>query len=156
MLRMFRDFFPASTLVLGISEGVLLTLALYVVARPASVVSLSVELALAQFSFGLALLAIVTMIAVGLYNSDVFLDYRMASLRALLALALIVPIALTATYLFQTQFDAREQLDALWLAKVTLAWLLCLAVTRTVFVWVLSLDICKRRVLVLGTGVRAR
>jgi sugar transferase (PEP-CTERM system associated) len=101
-------------------------------------------------------LAIVAMIAVGLYNSDVFLDYRIASLRALIALALIVPMAFVATYVFQTQFEGREQLDSLWLVKAAITWVLCLAVTRTAFVRVLSLDAFKRRVLVLGTGERAR
>ena len=155
MLRVFRHFFPVATLVLGLSESVLLALVLYIVARPVSVLPQSIAVVHVQFSVGLALLAIVAMMAVGLYNSDVFLDYRRASLRALLALALIVPIAFTATYLFQTHFEAR-QLDSHWLAKATLAGLLCIALTRIVFVRVLSFDLFKRRILVLGTGVRAR
>lgn len=154
MLRVFRHFFPVATLVLGLSESVLLALVLYIVARPVSVLPQSIAVVHVQFSVGLALLAIVAMMAVGLYNSDVFLDYRRASLRALLALALIVPIAFTATYLFQTHFEAR-QLDSHWLAKATLAGLLCIALTRIVFVRVLSFDLFKRRILVLGTGVRA-
>lgn len=155
MLRVFRHFFPVATLVLGLSESVLLALVLYIVARPVSVLPQSIAVVHVQFSVGLALLAIVAMMAVGLYNSDAFLDYRRASLRALLALALIVPIAFTATYLFQTHFEA-QQLDLHWLAKATLAGLLCIALTRIVFVRVLSFDLFKRRILVLGTGVRAR
>jgi sugar transferase (PEP-CTERM system associated) len=156
MLRIFRHFFPVPTLVLGISEGVALTLVLYLLAQPGSVFHQSIALNEAQFSLGLASLAVVAMMAVGLYNSDVFLDYRIASLRVLLALALVVPMALAATYIFQSQFGASEQFDAYWLMKATFAWLLCLAVTRTAFVRVLTLDLFKRKVLILGTGMRAQ
>jgi sugar transferase (PEP-CTERM system associated) len=155
MLRIFRHFFPVPTLVLGVSESVLLTLVLYLLARPVIFTPENLGLAHVQFSVGLALLAIVAMMAVGLYNSDVFLDYRLASLRALLALALIAPVGFGITYLFQAEFGVRGQLDLHWLVKATLAWLMCLTVTRTAFVWVLSLKAFKRRVLVLGTGERA-
>ncbi len=155
MLRIFRHFFPVPTLLLGLSESVMLTLVLYVITRPVGLVSESVGLGQVQLSLGLALLAIVAMMAVGLYNADVFLDYRMASLRAVLALGLVVPVAFAATYLFQTQFDTTERIDSHWLIEAMIAWLLCLAVTRTIFVRILSLDLFKRRVLVLGTGDRA-
>jgi sugar transferase (PEP-CTERM system associated) len=155
MLRIFRHFFPVPTLLLGLSESVMLTFVLYVISQPLSVVSRGAGLGQAQFSVGFALLAIIAMMAVGLYNSDVFLDYRMASLRAALALGLVVPVAFAATYLFERQFEAGEQIDYYWLTKAMLAWLLCLAVTRTAFVRILSLGLFKRRVLVLGTGERA-
>src|ERR1051326_1824491 len=96
MLRIFRHFFPVPTLLLGLSESVMLTFVLYVISQPLSVVSRGAGLGQAQFSVGFALLAIIAMMAVGLYNSDVFLDYRMASLRAALALGLVVPVAFSS------------------------------------------------------------
>src|SRR5437868_3950793 len=98
MLRIFRHFFPVPTVLLGLSESVVLTLVLYGITRSLGVTTQDNGLGQMHFSFGFALLAIVAMMAVGLYNSDVFLDYRMASLRAALALGLVVPLAFAATY----------------------------------------------------------
>lgn len=156
MLRIFRHFFPVPTLLLGLSESLALTLVLYFMARPLGMAPAHhVSFEHVPLSLGTAVLAIMAMMAVGLYNSDVFLDYRMASLRALLALGLVVPLALAATYAFETQSAAAGQLDFRWLLKALIAWVICLAITRSMFVWVLGLDLLKRRVLVLGTGNRA-
>lgn len=155
MLRVFRHFFPAATVFLGLTESAALTLVLYIIARPVSTAPPSIELPQIQLSLVLAAGAIVSMIAVGLYNSDAFLSYRIAFLRALLALLFLVPIAFVAVYVFHEQFEVHEQLSSLSVLKATLASLLCLAVTRMAFVRALSLDLFKRRVLVLGTGKRA-
>ena len=113
MLRIFRHFFRVPTLVLGISESVLLTLVLYLIARPAMRDTPKISgWRMSNSHSDWRVLAIVAMMAVGLYNSDVFLDYRIASLRALLALALIVPMAFGVTYVFQTQLGGREQIDS--------------------------------------------
>ena len=58
MLRIFRHFFPVPTVLLGLSESVVLTLVLYGITRSLGVTTQDNGLGQMHFSFGFALLAI--------------------------------------------------------------------------------------------------
>jgi hypothetical protein len=94
VLRIFGHFFPIPTLVLGLVEAALLTCAIYLITAPSAPAQIASGMPVAaQFAMAVTALAMVAMIAVGLYNSDVFLDYRVLVIRMLLAMVLIAPLA---------------------------------------------------------------
>ena len=96
MLRIFGHFVPVSAVALGIFEILLMSLALYLLTAPFEAGhfwQIHVSIVPAQFSVGLSILATISMIAVGLYNYDVFLDARVMIIKILLALTLAAPVA---------------------------------------------------------------
>jgi len=155
MLRIFRHFFPIPTLVLGVVEFVAFAAAFSLITRPVDWLDSSIDPLLIRFSLAFALVVLVTMMAVGLYNSDTFLDYRVALVRTLVALLFFAPLSVGAAFLLHVVSDLPQQPRWYWNVEAAVAWLLCLAITRAVFPQVSSREFLKRRVLVLGTGVRA-
>jgi len=157
MLRIFRHYLPIPTLVLGFTETVLVALAFYSAA----------PLVRAQYQFQnwdvaaalalvIALVAIVAMMSVGLYNSDVFLDHRLMAVRTLLALALVVPATLLTVLLLRHFVDIGPDISAMWYLRATSIWLICVIITRTAFLKISSLEIFKTPIVVLGSGSRAK
>jgi sugar transferase (PEP-CTERM system associated) len=157
MLRIFGHFVPASSLSLAFAELVLMTGAVYVIVEP-NVGWLGADLHFAavpaQLSCLTAVLAVLTMVALGLYSHDVFLDYRRMIIKIILAFALAAPVALLIALYFRS-VSGGARFGNLWYLKAALAWFVCVIAARAVFIRVAKLDALKRRVIVIGTGERA-
>jgi sugar transferase (PEP-CTERM system associated) len=150
MLRIFRHFVPVPALALGLCEVLLLSLTFYLVAAPVDLSHFQFAFTPARFSVGTATLALLAMIAVGLYNHDVFLDSRLMAIKVVTALLLMAPaVAVVGSF-----YDV-EGSWPVWCAKASLVWLLSVLVTRTAFVYLSDAELFRRPVLILGTGVRA-
>ena len=155
MLRIFGHFLPIPPLILVIVEGILLSTALCVVVGPGGYFPTDTRSALVQFAIVLSLSAILAMIAVGLYSADAFLDSRVTLIRVAFALILVAPIAFMISSVFAVLSRTAEDLGPYWPIKAAVTWFICLAVTRTLFARFSDLDVFKRRILVIGSGVRA-
>src|SRR5579872_3930639 len=155
VLRIFGHFLPIPPLILVIVEGILLSTALCVVVGPGGYFPTDTRSALVQFAIVLSLSAILAMIAVGLYSADAFLDSRVTLIRVAFALILVAPIAFMISSVFAVLSRTAEDLGPYWPIKAAVTWFICLAVTRTLFARFSDLDVFKRRILVIGSGVRA-
>jgi sugar transferase (PEP-CTERM system associated) len=159
MLRIFGHFVPVSAVALGIVEIVFMSLALYLLTAPIEAGhfwQIHVSVVPAQFSVALSMLAIVSMVAVGLYNYDVFLDTRVMMIKILLALTLAAPVAaLAALVLTHNPPASRVDRYSVWFLKTTFVWMSCVLATRIIFLRFSDTDIFRRRVIILGTGARA-
>jgi sugar transferase (PEP-CTERM system associated) len=158
MLRIFGHFVPASSLGLAIAELVLMTGAVYLVVEPNvgfPGTGLHFSAVPVQLSCLTAVLAVLTMVALGLYSHDVFLDYRGMIIKIILAFTLAAPVALLVALYF-TSASGGARFGHLWYAKAALVWFVCVIVARAVFIRVARLDALKRRVIVIGTGERAQ
>lgn len=155
MLRIFGHYFPISTLVLAIIEFGAFAAAIFLLMVPIGVLAPSTVAPLIRFSLASALVVLVVMMMVGLYNSDTFLDYRVGAVRTLTALIFIGPLTVVAALSLRSVSELPWQARWDWNIEVLVAWLLCLAITRFAFLQISSLDLLKRRVLVFGTGQRA-
>ena len=154
MLRVFGHFLPIPPVILAAVEAALLTLALTVVVGPGIYVRAS-DAHRSLFAIALSLSVIFAMLAGGLYNADTFLDRRVAFIRVLITLILATPISLVIFSLFTALSQTPQELDRYWPMKAALAWLICLGITRTTFSTFSNFEIFKRRILVLGSGIRA-
>lgn len=159
MLRIFGHFVPVSAVALGIFEILLMSLALYLLTAPFEAGhfwQIHVSIVPAQFSVGLSILATISMIAVGLYNYDVFLDARVMIIKILLALTLAAPVAaLAALVLKHNPPASRVDRYSVWFLKTTFVWMSCVLATRMIFLRFSDTNIFRRRIVVLGTGARA-
>jgi sugar transferase (PEP-CTERM system associated) len=159
MLRIFGHFIPVPAVLLGAAEVLLVASALYFIAPPVfpqGLVHAGLNLAQAQFSLGLSLVAGLSMTAVGLYNYDVFLDSRIMAIKILMAVTLVAPAAALVALLFDKFVTAAPGAGwSLLLLKATFVWMSCVLVTRIGFLRVSDSDLFRRRVVVVGTGVRA-
>jgi len=155
MLRIFRHYFPTPTLVLALTEFLAFAVAIFLLTRPIGATEPGTDAFLVRFSLASALVVLVVMMAVGLYNSDTFLDYRVGFVRTLMAFLFVAPLTVVAALTLHAASDLPQQGRWDWNVEVVVAWLLSLAITRFAFLQVSSLEFLKRRVLVLGTGQRA-
>lgn len=154
MLRIFGHFVPSSALILLLTEVVLI----------AAIIQFSVPGALehaawiaahasAESSYVLAFPVLLAMAGIGLYNYDVFSDYRMMAIKIVVAFALAMPIVVICAY-FMLDLSTRATATGwwLWYAKAAVAWFACVMVARTTFVRVAGADTFKHRVVVIGSG----
>jgi sugar transferase (PEP-CTERM system associated) len=159
MLRIFGHFVPVSAVALGVFEIIFMSLALYLMTAPFDAGhfwQIHVSVVPAQFSVGLSMLATISMIAVGLYNYDVFLDARVMIIKILLALTLAAPVAALAVLILKHNPPAsRVDRYSVWFLKTTFVWMSCVLATRVVFLRFSDTNIFRRRIVILGTGARA-
>jgi sugar transferase (PEP-CTERM system associated) len=158
MLRVRGLYVPARTLALLVGEIFVMSLAFYLFVAPHNgLIPDTIEPfgVSAQFALLLALLTIVTMIAVGLYHHDVFLDYRALLARIALALALEGPVIFTASLVYKDLVWPAIPVWSVWYLKAVLALFACLLLTRALFLSFAHSGALKRRVLVVGAGDRA-
>ena len=156
MLRIFGHFVPVPALALGLGEAVLLTLAFYLVNAPTAAAHLMLVPAPAQISLGVATVAIVVMISVGLYHRDVFLDPRLMAIKAAVALLMVVPAAALADVIASDVALASARGGSIvWCFKAGIVWVLSVLLTRGLCLRYANSDLFRRPVVVLGTGVRA-
>ena len=144
---------------LGAAEVLLVAGALYFIAPPVfpqEILHAGLHLAQAQFSLGLSVLAGLSMTAVGLYNYDVFLNSRVMAIKILMAVTLVAPAAALVALVFdKAMTEAPGASWSLLFLKATFVWMTCVMVTRVGFLKVSDSDVFRRRVVVVGTGVRA-
>jgi sugar transferase (PEP-CTERM system associated) len=159
MMRVRGLFVPVRVVALLLGEILVIYFAFCWVGTPASPVlpaptppagGFSAEIALL-----LAVLTILTMVAVGLYNKDAFLDYRSMLSRIALALVLAGPIIAASLFLHDGHWPPTPH-GSVWLLKVVLALFACLLITRAVFLLLSDTASWQRRVVVLGAGERAQ
>ena len=159
MLRIFGHFIPVPAVMLGAAEVLLVAGALYFIAPPIfpqELLHAGLHMAQAQFSLGLSLVAGLSMTAVGLYNYDVFLDSRVMAIKILMAVTLVAPAAALVALMFdKLNTTVPGSGWSLLFLKATFVWMSCVMVTRVGFLRVSDSDVFRRRVVVVGTGVRA-
>src|SRR5579872_5068561 len=136
MLKVRGLFVPVRTLALLLSEILVMYFAFYLFASPNDGHVTAPGLAIghaAQFAFLLAVITIITMIAVGLYNYDTFLDYRSMLARIVLALALEGPVIFAASLFYRDETWPAVPSGSVWYLKVVFALFACLLITRALF-----------------------
>jgi sugar transferase (PEP-CTERM system associated) len=158
MLRVFGHFVPVKMLSLLILEMLVLGASLYYllstgVHSPEILTALRGQLG--RFSFLFAGIVGIAMIAMGLYDSSAVGDYRNILIKVLIALALVVPANIACTALFHEQLYESSNANTFWWGKAPVVWLLVILVTRSVFGFANQREFMKRRVFLLGAGVRA-
>src|SRR5246127_4297868 len=157
-LRLFRHFVPVSVVLLASSDALLITGAFYQLlssSEAGTPIILGASSFSAHFSAGLSVATVTTMLSVGLYGQQSFMDFRLLFSKIVVASVLVwMLVSISATYW-------REGLDQLtdfvnFPLKATLIWLVCVSVTRGTFSVTLGRGLLKRRGLVLGKGRHAR
>src|ERR1700691_5321866 len=156
MLRIFGHFVPAPALALGLAQAALLARAFSLVNAPAEAAAFRLVAAPAQVSVGVSALAILTMVSVGLYHHDVFLDPRLMAVKAAAALLLLMLLAAVAAFALSREALAGASGGwAGWCLKAAFAWMAAVLATRTFFLRHADSERFRRPVLVLGTGIKA-
>ena len=156
-LRLFRHFVPVSVVLLVSSEALLITGAFYTLLSNTEIdipIVLGASTFAAQFSAGLSIAIVATMISVGLYGHQSFMDFRLLLSKIIVAFIIVlVLLSLSAS-------NWRERLhylpdNANFPLKAALIWLVCVSVTRGTFTVTLGRGLLKRRIVVLGSGAQA-
>jgi len=158
MFRVRGLFVPVRTLALLLSEIALMSLVLYLFAAPTDghlLGPLGFGIG-TQFSLLLVVSTILTMVAVGLYNYDALRDYRATLARATMALALEAPLIFVAMLLYKQYLSPSVPAWIVWYGKTAIALTVCLLTTRAICLFFVSSGVLKRRVVVIGAGVRAQ
>ena len=150
VLRVFRHFVPVSIICLAISDLLLVFLAFQLIFYDDRSSSLRFADALSSPSLKLAVLIGIGAAVSGLYDTRSFLTYRSMAMQILLSLVFTIVILAAGSLAF---VDWAAPLDWFWeLQKATFTWLVCILLTRAVFVTIADLDAFKRRIMVLGKG----
>jgi len=87
------------------------------------------------------------MILSGLYHTKVFSDYRVMVIQIAVTFLFLCPIAVAWAF-----YHSSHEVHV---TKSLFSWLLCILLTRSVFLMFADKNVFKRRVLVLGTGQNA-
>src|SRR5689334_13417355 len=156
-LRLFRHFVPISVVILATSDALLITGAFY---QLLSTSQTGAPIVLggfgfnAQFSAGLSVATVTTMLSLGLYGQQSFVDLRLLLSKIAVASILVLTlVSLSATYWREGLAHLADFANFPW--KATLIWLVCVSVTRGTFSITVGRGLLKRRVLVLGNGTQA-
>jgi sugar transferase (PEP-CTERM system associated) len=156
-LRLFRHFVPVSVVLLASSDALLITGAFYQLLSESEIrppIVFGISSFTAQFAAGLSMAAVTTMVSVGLYGHQSFLDFRILFSKIAVAFLLVLMlVSFSATYWREGLLDLGD-VGSLPL-KATLVWLVCVVVTRGTFSVTLGRGLLKRRILVLGSGTQA-
>ncbi len=155
--RLFRHFVPVSIILLAASDALLITGAFYqMLSRSGETIPLVFSIASlpAQFAAGLSAAAVATMILIGLYGEQSFVDFRLLLSRIAAAFVLVLALVTAAAAISRDGPQPLADRPNLPL-EATLIWLGCIAVTRGIFLITLGRGLLKRRVAVLGNGVQA-
>ncbi|MBV8739999.1 MAG: TIGR03013 family PEP-CTERM/XrtA system glycosyltransferase [Alphaproteobacteria bacterium] len=154
---MFRHFVPVSVVLLVSSDALLITGAFYQMLSQSGPTNPPIfdDTSLhAQLAAGLSAAAVTTMISVGLYGEQSFIDFRQLLSRIAVAFVLFLMVMIAcATY----WHDGLKHLPdpANLPLKATLIWLGCISLTRGTFLITLGRGVLKRRIAVLGNGIQA-
>ena len=153
MVRIFGQFVPRTSLVLGIVEAFLVSALLYfeIVTLHSSSETILTDQAIV-LSSGVSLSIIFVMYSSGLYLDDALTDTRMFVLRSLPVLGLVLLLGATVVPALIPYEPIHR---GSWMYLLPGTWLIGILVTRPLFWWVTSLGTFRRRVLILGNGRRA-
>jgi sugar transferase (PEP-CTERM system associated) len=154
MVKIFGHFVSGPKLLLASCEVVLISAVLAIVVLPTGVGALSIGYVgtVIEFSLAPSVLEITAMIAVGLYNYDVLVNFRLTLIKMIVALILVAPVICLGLLLLA---DAEGGIGSDWFPwylKIVLIWVLSVVVTRMAFLKFAGVEAFKRRVVVLGTG----
>src|SRR6266581_8087974 len=156
-LRLFRHFVPVSVVLLASSDALLITGAFYQLLSQSEIrppIVFGISSFTAQFAAGLSMAAVTTMVSVGLYGHQSFMDFRILFSKIAVAFLLVLMlVSFSASYWREGLLDL-EDVGNLPL-RATLVWLVCVVVTRGTFSVTLGRGLLQRRVLVLGNGAQA-
>jgi sugar transferase (PEP-CTERM system associated) len=158
MLKLFGHSMPVKMLLLGVAEvlaiAALLDWLLSSGVQP-SLISADLRGEFIQTSAIFAGIAVLSMFAMGLYDSTTISDYRGTATKTLVALLLIVPANLAAIWVFHDALYASDNSRAWWIFKAPAVWMAVILFTRFVCNHALRTAAFKRRVFVLGEGQKA-
>jgi sugar transferase (PEP-CTERM system associated) len=156
-LRLFRHFVPVSVVLLLSSDALLITGAFYQMLSQSNETAplvFGVNSLPAQLAAGLSLAAVGTMISVGLYGEQSFVDFRLLLSKIAVAFVLVLMLVLACAVWWRDGLQHLPNSANLPL-RATLIWLGCISVTRGTFLITLGRGLFKRRVAVLGNGAQA-
>ncbi len=158
MLKVFGHSMPVKMLLLGMAEvlaiALLLDWLLSAGVQPA-LISPDLRGEFVQTSIIFAGIAVLSMFAMGLYDSTTISDYRGTATKTLVALLLIVPANLAAIWVFHDALYASDNSRAWWIIKAPAVWMAVILFTRFICNHALRTAAFKRRVFVLGEGKKA-
>jgi len=153
VLRVFRHFVPVSIICLALSDSLLVFLAFRLIFVDDRFPSLRLADALSSPSLTFSVMIGIGALVSGLYDTKSFLTYRSMVIQILLSLFFTILILAVGSVIF---VNWAAPLDLFWeVQKVTFTWLVCILVTRAVFITMADLDAFKRRIMVLGNGEMA-
>jgi hypothetical protein len=156
-LRLFRHFVPISVVLLVSSDALLITGAFYQMLSQSGTTNplvFGVASLRAQLATGLSAAAVVTMISVGLYGEQSFVDFRQLLIKIAVAFVLFLILVVACTAYWREGLKDLPDPANLPL-KATLIWLCCISLTRGTFLITLGRGVLKRRIAVLGNGAQA-
>ena len=156
-LRLFRHFVPVSVVLLVSSDALLITGAFYqMLSRSGGLTPLvfGITSLPGQLAAGLSVAAVATMVSVGLYGEQSFVDFRLLLSKIAIAFVLVLMLVLISSSYWRERLQDLPDAATLPL-KATLIWLACISVTRGAFLITLGRGLLKRRVAVLGNGTQA-
>ncbi len=153
VLRVFRHFVRSSIIYLAFGDLLLVFIAFHLISRETSLLSTQLFDTLGSPSLKLSAIIAVGALASGLYDRKSFSNYRAMATQILWSLIFTIT-AISSTFFFLANWSG--PFDWFWeVQKAALVWLICILLTRAVFVTVADLDAFKRRILVLGSGDKA-
>jgi sugar transferase (PEP-CTERM system associated) len=156
-LRLFRHFVPVSVVLLVSSDAVLITGAFYQMLSQSSETAplvFGVTSFPAQLAAGLSVAAVGTMVSVGLYGEQSFVDFRLLLSKVAVAFVLVLLLVLVCVIYWRDGLQHLPDTANLPL-RATLIWLGCISVTRGTFLITWGRGLFKRRIAVLGNGAQA-
>lgn len=154
MLRIFRHFVPLSLLLLIVCELCLVNVVWYFDFSNISFIKIGVAGWIGSPTFRMSVLAAMMMVIAGLYHSRTLVNYRVMMAHLLIAAIFMTPLIAVGILYWRNEMQPGLSGSYLYL-KAETSWLLCILITRAVFMLVADLDVFKSRVIVLGTGRRA-
>ena len=154
LIRVFRHFVPVSVIVLALLELSLITVIWHLFLSGYSLTAFRPGSIVESLSFKLALVAGIIMTISGLYQNKIFSNYRRLIINLVASFLFLYPLAALG-YLYWG--DALGPYGSLWelYLKATVSWLICILITRAIFLALTDFKLLKRRVIVLGSGKRA-
>jgi sugar transferase (PEP-CTERM system associated) len=158
MLKLFGHSLPVKMLLLGMAEIFAVALVLdwlLSAGVQSSAIPPDLRGEFVQSSIVFAGLAVLSMFAMGLYDSTTISDYRGTATKTLVALLLIVPANLATIWVFHDAFYASDNARTWWWIKAPAVWVAVILFTRFVCNHALRTAVFKRRIFVLGEGRKA-
>jgi sugar transferase (PEP-CTERM system associated) len=154
MVKLFGHSMPGPKILLASCEIIVISMALAIIVLPTlgAVDYLGQLRSVIAVALAPSALGVTAMIAVGSYNYDVLVDFRLTFVKMVIALILVAPLTyLSLMLLADTEGGIAGGWFA-WYPKMVLIWVLSLVVTRTAFLKLAAVEVFKRRVVVVGNG----
>src|SRR5262249_28662266 len=137
-------------LLLASCEIIVISMALAIIALPTLGADFGQLRSVIAFALAPSALGVTAMIAVGSYNYDVLVDFRLTVVKMVVALILVAPLIYFSLMLLADTEGGIAGGWFAWYPKMVLIWVLSLVVTRTAFLKLAAVEVFKRRVVVVG------